>query len=377
MISSKITYCSNIHPIKGFEDVLLFLREKTSWIAKNYSNTPFPIGLWYPEFALQEAFKPENVKKINALLDQHQLFVITFNAFPQHNFHKTPVKEKVYQPDWAETARLNYSKKVAKYAQLIGLKEVTLSTLSGGFKSRDTKEKRLLFLKHWFQWVRWAEEFEASTGCRAILALEPEPFNTLEDEDDIIKLWEEIENFCSKRGLDRHLLNRYLGICLDTCHFSVRFKSPSKSYQILIDHQIPIHKVQLSIAPRWKTSMGQQALNTFFDYQEPIYLHQSFGKTSDGSIHEYLDLPIAKRSKLKAIEWRTHFHIPINWSHQNNTTGKDLIDFINVIKEEDNHPILEIETYTFHAMEDDAYTANTVEESILKELQWLREQFKS
>ena len=373
----NLTYCANIHPIDSVETLIKTLDQTTSTVASAFNDQPFQLGLWLPQAALSEALEGSSIKKIKDVLEKHHYDIITFNAFPMNKFHGEPVKTKVYLPDWSSEKRLLYTKQVAELAYKLGAKKTVISSLSGGFKADDNEAKINQYIEHWIQWVHWAKNYEEKTGFKAQLALEPEPFNTMEKLSDILEIWSKLEKAIQTTDLDMTTVNKYLGICLDICHFSVRFNSPLDVYKKLKHKNIPVFKSQLSISPRWCTSMGEENKNAFFDLDEPIYLHQAYAQTPNGEVQEFTDLDEAKKSTIPATEWRTHFHIPIFLSEKENTTGAELMEFLNYIKDESRVPILEVETYSFNELRNMYKVDIGVENSIIKELQWLKKQIQN
>ena len=124
--------------------------------------------------------------------------------------------------------------------------------------------------------------------------------------------------------------------------------------------------------------MGTENLEAFFDLHEPVYLHQSYARNSQQHIQEFVDLDEARiNNNFGANEWRTHFHIPIFLSENDNTTGLDLIEFLREIKKDSSLPILEIETYSFNALHNMYKVDLDVKNSITKELFWLKKQLEN
>jgi hypothetical protein len=372
-LDSKITYCGNVHPVRQFEDLTTYLSQVTPKIQQAHGKA-FPLGLWLPNSALQEARSETGLKSLRTALDQLETQPITFNAFPMEVFHGERVKEKVYQPDWSETSRLNYTKGVAQLGVELNMPDFSISSLSGGFRLHDGEEKISLYLSQWLEWVSWARELEVETQSRVSLALEPEPFNTMEDEGDAILLWQRLLELAQKTGVSEEDCQRYLGLCFDTCHFSVRYIPLVEAWEKLKQAGLPVHKIQVSVAPCWKRDMGEAALNQFFKWNEPVYLHQSFA-WQDGQRHDFLDLEMAQKSGLDAEQWRTHFHVPIHYGHRQDSTGSELIEFLKHLKNNEAEvPTLEVETYSFHSMGDQWGEKEPLEYSIAKEMAWLKEQ---
>ena len=70
---------------------------------------PYAIGLRLGAEAAEELSQPEILKNFKQWLEKENAYVFTINGFPYGNFHGQQVKEKVYQPDWTEPARLSYT----------------------------------------------------------------------------------------------------------------------------------------------------------------------------------------------------------------------------------------------------------------------------
>jgi len=368
-----ITYCGNVHPVVGLSDLEQYLDESTPSV-QNHFGAKFPLGLWLPKTAMQDALSEKGLASLRGRLETLETMPVTFNAFPMEVFHGTRVKELVYTPDWSTRERLDYTKSVAQLGVKLGMKSFSISSLSGGFKPNDKAEKVTQYLEHWLQWVDWARSLEENESVRVSLALEPEPFNTMEDESDAIQLWAKLREAAKVKGISEEYLQRYLGLCFDTCHFSVRYVSLTEAWERLKQHSIPVHKIQVSVAPRWQASMGEESRMKFFNWEEPVYLHQSFAKVA-GQRQSFLDLDLAKRYEGKVEEWRTHFHVPIHFGHREDSTGFELIDFLNYLKmHETEIPVLEVETYSFNSMGEQWGEQTSLEQSIAKEMLWLQEQ---
>jgi len=368
-----ITYCGNVHPVLSFKDLEAYLRESTPKVQKAFGSK-FPLGLWLPKSALDEALSPEGLKNLLMALDRLETRPISFNGFPMEVFHGTRVKENVYQPDWSASSRLEYTKDLARLGFELGVKDFSISSLSGGFRPDDHELKVERYIQHWLQWVEWARAFETKTGVRVALALEPEPFNTMEDQSDAIALWSRMRRQAVQSGLSEQDLQRYLGLCFDTCHFSVRYIPLLKAWDELAAVGLPVHKIQVSVAPRWQQSMGAVALERFFKWQEPVYLHQSFALVN-GKREDFLDLDLARQFKADVEQWRTHFHVPIHYGHREDSTGAELIGFLQDLKQRKvDLPVLEVETYSFGSMGVQWGERESLEQSIAKEMTWLQEQ---
>jgi hypothetical protein len=369
---NSITYCGNVHPSNDLKTLLKNISDHHALVARDCPTEGlFPTGLWIPEHAITEVM--EGSQQLQNELEQHRLELSTLNAFPMGVFHGTAVKERVYLPDWSSPQRMSYTQRCAKLGAHLGIERCPISTVSGGFRSLDDQGKVSAYIQAWVTWVRFAQQLEDQTGCCVPLALEPEPFNTMEDHNDAIALWPRILDHAQKCGLDQQTVNRYLGLCFDTCHFSVRFVLPRQAWLDLKAHQIPVHKIQVSVAPTCPIDASADDRTRFFDLAEPTYLHQSYHRDPQGNVSSFLDLPQAKNGseQLGPGEWRTHFHVPIHWGDQPHTTGAELCDFLNLLKLQIERPLLEIETYSFSALQGQGTQPEDLNSSLIREWHWL------
>lgn len=362
----QITYCGNVHPTRTLDDLLAHLHGPCAQVADEVGRkkAPFPLGLWIPRSALEETQQRQS--EIREKLNHLDMTVATFNAFPMDVFHGQSVKEAVYRPDWSSKERLDYTISIGELAVHLGLEDVSISTVSGGFRPEDSREKIERYYSNWLAFVAWAIGAEERTGCCVRLALEPEPFNTLEDHLGTISLWSELRERASRKGIPMDLLDRHIGLCFDTCHFSVRFVEPLLAWKALEEAGVPVHKVQVSVAPRCTEI---EKLHSFFELDEPVYLHQTFHRDQEGTIREYLDLNQASETEHRGGEWRTHFHVPIHWGDREDTTGHELLPLLRYLGTSEDVPTLEVETYSFDALPSFSEKLDLVS-SIVSEMRW-------
>ena len=141
--SAHLAYCTNIHPAESWKETLNVLKTHTLKV-RDKVNAPdaYAIGLRLSAQAATELLEGNNLSKFKTWLDQENCYVFTINGFPYGAFHGTRVKEKVYQPDWTEDARLDYTIQLFEIiAQLVpeGV-DGSVSTLPGSFKEFQADE---------------------------------------------------------------------------------------------------------------------------------------------------------------------------------------------------------------------------------------------
>jgi hypothetical protein len=210
--------------------------------------------------------------------------------------------------------------------------------------------------------LEWLDGLKQKSGKVILLALEPEPGCILETIAEVI-------SFFSRLDLPKDLMAN-LALCYDCCHQSVEFESPSETLTLLAEAGIKIAKVQVSSALRLR-QFERKVLEGFC---EPSYLHQVAIRRTDGSLLRFTDLPEAldMSGHGKGEEWRVHFHVPIFADKMGTmeTTRFFLEEILPLIP---SGVLLEVETYSWHVLPRELQL-NSVTESIIRELQWLKGQ---
>lgn len=324
--SVHLTYCTSIHRGEHWSDVERNLREHVSAVrALVAPDRPFGVGLWLSANAAASLRAPEAFATLERLLHEHQLYVFTLNGFPFGSFHGGSVKSRVYEPDWRDPLRLGYSNELAELlARLLpAAVNGSISTLPGGSKALiRTAEDRRAIADNLLAHVAHLHAVHERTGKRIALAIEPEPCCFLETIDEAIAFFD--QELRSERALRQlgglvgggsahgaELVQRHLGLCLDTCHAAVEFEDAATLVHKLRDASIPIVKLQLSSGLRLPRADAdtRAALEPFLD---AVYLHQVVARHGD-RLTRYLDLPeaLAAEPTRDAGEWRIHYHVPV------------------------------------------------------------------
>src|SRR5690606_9712709 len=70
---------------------------------------PMHLGLWFSARAARELLTEGRVGRLKAWLDAHGLALTMLNGFPFGDFHGSVVKHRVYEPDWRQQARYDYT----------------------------------------------------------------------------------------------------------------------------------------------------------------------------------------------------------------------------------------------------------------------------
>jgi hypothetical protein len=212
---------------------------------------------------------------------------------------------------------------------------------------------------------------EIVTGRRVRLALEPEPDCIWDTAADCARLFN--EELPAATNLPESRVQRFLGVCLDTCHQAVLFDSPTSALRQLLDAGVPVAKIQVSAAPTFPCSAT--ALDLAAKFVDPCYLHQTVIRHPDGTVDRFSDLPPAlvnARTLSHTSELRTHFHIPLGipgWQEMGSTRNELGTEFWQTALAAGIDQF-EAETYTFGVLPP-ALRKRPVAENVADELRWL------
>jgi hypothetical protein len=381
--SHPLAYCTNVHAGTDYATTLENLDRYAVAVKRRVSpNAPMGVGLWLPNSAALEVVGNGRIPELAAWLEARGLCVFTMNGFPYGDFHQTVVKHAVYRPDWADPARLEYTKTLVRI--LSGLlpkgAEGSISTLPIGWPGPDGNEDTLRAAAENLRALadHLARE-EAATGKCIHVDIEPEPGCLLDTSDDIIRFF---QDYLLEPGNEAHTC-RYLRVCHDVCHAAVMGESQA---DVLLAYQsagLRVGKVQLSSAveadfTRLDVDDGSLALDQLFAFQEPRYLHQTMVTHAvDGEeTRLYEDLPdaldaIADKPLMEYI-LRTHFHVPLfleTFGLLRATQG-DVLECLRNIAALSDCQHFEVETYAWNVLPE-RLRVEDLAEGIAKEMQWV------
>ncbi|GHB25611.1 metabolite traffic protein EboE [Salinicola rhizosphaerae] len=384
----QLTYCLNIHPTQTWDAVRTALLGPVRAVkAAQSPDAPFGVGLRLSAQALEELRAPDARAELKEILVREDFRVVTMNGFPFGPFHGIPVKQNVYQPDWKQRARLDYTCWLADLMSELGSagETLSLSTVPGTYKPL-ARGNEAEMADNLLKAVAHCIDLRARTQVTIALALEPEPYCFLETIAESVAFFREhlfspaaAERVSRLTGLSldeaREALPRHLGLCYDVCHAAVEFEDPATSLAMLREANIPIHKLQLSAALRVPhiDAAHREALQPFC---ERTYLHQVVAKAEDGLVR-YADLPeaLADDSRKDGEEWRVHFHVPIfvDTVEPFQTTQPFLREILALHRERPISSHLEVETYTWQVLPE-TLRRESVVTAIGRELTWVKSQ---
>jgi len=353
-------YCTNVHAGQTFEEVLFGIENYTSQVCDRIGET-VAAGLWLGALVIEElTSEPQKIVRLSETLQKHNLPCYSLNAFPFGDFHSERVKKNVYFPNWAEPARLEYTKKCAQVlAQLLPTEtEGSISTLPLGFK--NTAEDSTVTQNSFNPFLDLAESLRQlfeKTGKTIRIAIEPEPLCILETTEETIAFFRQLYAKAEEQGL-LETVKTYIGVNYDVCHQAVEFEDVTESIRSLEANGIRINKVHITCALQLdRPAENGSACEELLHYVEPRYLHQTFAKTQDSKILHRIDLNKElirnpDEEFLHAETWRIHFHVPVNAERIGalKTTRPVLREALQTVAALVYAPHLEVETYTWNVL---------------------------
>ncbi len=358
-----LCYCCNVHPGRTLKEVLQGLERYAAEVRKKLGKAQLGVGLWLARPVVDELLSsPEALSGLSRTLAEHQLVCYTLNAFPFGDFHKERVKQEVYCPNWAETARRDYTVDCARVLchLLAEGQEGSVSTVPLAYGT-DPKYKPDTALTHLLQCADALHGLWEQTGRLVRLAIEPEPFCRLEQSEQVAaffqnELWPAAER--TGRG---ERVRQHVGVCFDVCHQAVLFEDVEASVELLKKAEVRMNKVHVSCALKAVSPGEREEVRTALQqFVEPRYLHQTFAQTSSGRLLRAEDLTEQLLAECpsqwqQAEQWRVHFHVPVYADTLGplQTTRPELKAALNAVARLDYAPHLEVETYTWSVLPDE------------------------
>lgn len=391
-----LTYCTNVH--KGESWIIHFeqLKDNFPYVKMKISpDKPMGIGLRLSNQASIDLISKDTLSEFREWLSNQDSYVFTMNGFPYGGFHQTRVKDQVHAPDWTTKERVDYT---IRLFRILG--ELLPEGMDGGV-STSPISYRLWFntagqlfdakksgTKNIISVIEYLIEIHTSTGKMLHLDIEPEPDGVLESGLDFIEWFENdllptaipiIEmKFGASRQKSEDMIKQHLRLCYDVCHIAVGYEDQERIIHNVLDREIKIGKIQISAALKGK--MNQKGVNDnrviegFKKFDEPTYLHQVTGKTTNGNLLHYPDLPEALQDAQLHVfdEWRAHFHVPVFTGNPGilSTTRDEIIEVLNLQMIQPFTQHLEVETYTWEVLPGDLRLP--LKDSISRELQWVK-----
>lgn len=364
--------------IAGLSEISLPLRDRLA-----AGDASFGVGLWLPAATAADLARcpDERARLIDFLVDE-RLDAFTFNAFPFGGFHEPGLKRRVFEPTWTQPDRAAYTLAVASFGLELARearwepgRHLSISTHTGGHREAlvgsdgqpmgDLGSFRRSCAANLVETNHAIAGLEPGVGIPVVLGIEPEPRSLAGDTRELGELWDALDAAEDLAG-DAPAGARSVGVCLDACHAAVEFEEPEEARHRALglsrERARSLSKLQYSSALRLDLRGGYPAASAAgFDalvaMDEPVYLHQTTGRTTDGELLRAADLGevAADRAKwLACSELRCHFHVPVDLASRGALgTTRDHADALlaRVLAEPETWGTaelhVEIETYTW------------------------------
>ena len=196
-----LTYCLNVHPGETWEENFEAIRTVTLQIRDRVApHRPFGLGLRLGRLAADQLPIWKYCINSARFLKNKDLYVFTINGFPYGEFHKAPVKENVYRPDWRSSKRVLLYQPACRYpfkppaGRDIGQYQHGARILQGMDQDRL---RPYLNDSNLMECVAHLGDIRVKTGKEIRLALEPEPDCFLETTEETVTFFTRI---CMGRG---------------------------------------------------------------------------------------------------------------------------------------------------------------------------------
>jgi hypothetical protein len=378
-----VGYCTNVHAGASWEEARSNLERHAVAVKRRvYPDAPMGIGLWLSANTVTGILEKGGIPELAGFLDSLGLSVFTLNGFPYGDFHQPVVKHKVYEPDWGDEKRFEYTLHlVSILSELVpDMGEGSISTLPVGWGKAATTQTDID--KAVSQFVRLSEhlqENEIETGKLVHVDLEPEPGCYLDRCGDVVDFFKER---LFREGSEE-IVHRYLRVCHDVCHSAVMFEGQRDILERYQSAGIQIGKAQISSAIKvnfagMNDEDRERALEQLRSFQEDRYLHQTFVRDPEGGKQFFEDLPLALDSiageEKPTGEWRVHFHVPIFLESAGaiGTTQDQIMEGLPLLMGSGvKH--YEVETYAWNVLPESLREENLAD-GIARELEWLKAQ---
>ncbi len=385
----RLGYCLNLRACTDVGTLVALLRSVIEPVRSALGGAqPFGVGMYVPASLARTLAAPAGEHELDTLareLETLGLDPFTWNAFPFGDFGDEGLKQRVFEPHWAQSERLEYTLDVARIAtELVrrlngasGLatRHVSISTHTGGWGSTLSEKLREQCA---FQLALCADHLatlEESTGVRVILALEPEPGANAPTQRALTELAE----FVAQRAVPflqdernrssanaQQIVDRHLGACLDACHSAVEGEADEVARDLAAHRRATPAKLQYASALRVVApGTNPNGVERLLALDEPRFLHQvrGHGAREPLAVDDLPDLARELTSErrdlwLSAAEWSCHFHVPVDLEDVGGALGTTREDADAILASLVNDPTgwsvnelhVEIETYTWEVL---------------------------
>ena len=386
-----LAYSTLVHPADDWDELWASLQEFLPSVKQRVSpDVPSAVSLRLSAATVERLLADESaLADLRAFLSAEDLYVVTANAFPYGPFKNRLIMETVFEPDWRDRRRAEYTKGVATILASIAGDGVspTIQTAPLGFKPHVTPGVVERFTEHVLHVVAHLVEVARTTGITVRLGLEPEPFCYVETTEEALQYFREelftetaAARLATLAGVDdaaaAAALRSHLGVVFDICHQAVEFEDVGASLDALVAAEVPIVKLQVAAAMR-VPEVTPEIVEQLGQFTETVYLSQTMERRGDEPIRRFLNLRDAMTcwEPGAPTEWRTHFHVPV-FLDDLGGLGTTRFAIIEALAKHRAAPLsdqVEIETYTWDVLPARFKTGDIVE-YVERELAWVLEQ---
>jgi len=384
-------YCTNVHAGADLQTN----RDNLQQHAATVRNLVAPdgemgVGLWLPAVTAGSLNQGQQTAEFAAWLGERGLAPYTLNGFPYGDFHQPVVKHRVYQPEWFDSRREQYTLTLIEvlHGLLPAGREGSISTVPIAWGDpAPAAEKMRAAAEALVRVAERLKQLEEETGRLMHICIEPEPGCVLQRAADIVQLFEE---YLLPAG-EEATVRRYLRVCHDVCHAAVMFEDQAAVLASFRSAGIEVGKVQISSAVRLpldEIEAGQRgaAIAQLQAFAEDRYLHQTVvrddtGETFFEDLPQAIESSVAKAGDVSRLtgEWRVHFHVPVYLEEfgRLKTSRSQIIECVQAMKQ--HHPDCshyEVETYAWGVLPAELQQPRLAD-GIARELQWFEECLKS
>jgi hypothetical protein len=366
-----LTYCSKIHPGRGWEDLFANLRTYVPALkARLCPHQPFGLGLRLSDEESRDLLAGDRLAQFQAFLAEHDLYVFTLNGFPYGPLDGEAVKDQIFAPDWRQEARLDYTLRLIEILRRLlppgtegGISTIPLSykpwMTPDGPGALDRMIHHLVSVTE--RLVRLREE----EGKLIHLDLEPEPDGLLEHSREVVDFYRDWllpvggPLLAARLGVGlpearRHLL-AHLQVCWDTCHLAVEYEDAAAALEAFAALGLGVGRVQITAGLKVLLPPDAPSREALARQLEPFtrspYLHQVSARAGDGSLLQFRDLgeALALLGGSREQEWRIHYHMPLFVDRYQDlySTHHDTRAVLHLLRDRRFSRHLEIETYTW------------------------------
>lgn len=389
-----LTYSTLVHPGDTWDEMWQSLITYVPRVkARVCPDAPFGVSLRLSAASAQRLTeRPDERRRLKDFLEDNDLYLYTVNAFPYGPFKNTLVKERVYEPDWRTSERSEYTRQVANILAEVcpAFVDPSIQSPPLGFKRRVSGPAVVeAFAANIRHMAVHLHRLEGETGRTVTLALEPEPLCFLETTEETVRFFEQqLRSETSLQALASELggtteqagdvLRRHVGTVYDICHQAVEFENISASLQSLVDHDVPVFKLQEAAAVQ-VPEVNAAVIEELREYADSVYLTQTVERRN-GQLTRFVNLEDAfaayEADPGGEREWRIHFHVPVFLEQLGphfRTTRFAIEEALAFHRRRPLSAQLEIETYTWDVLPEHLKSGDIVD-YVARELEWVRSQ---